>query len=290
MEVNPLTTDWLTRPGSVAPGLQALRTTAGLSGRALADRLGWPQSKVSRVERGKQVPSDDDIEGWAAACGDPAAAAPLIDRLLQFRLSRLDYKSRAGRGGIAGIQRAYNRLTAKATSIRTFDFVLVPGLLQTADYARALFRHLAEMDPPGPDGAREDDDSIELAVHLRMERQAMLDDPGKRLEFLVGEAALRTLHVPVDVMAAQLDHLADAAVDTRFRFGIFPLGVPVRTAPQQSFELIDDRAISEGFLEDIHYTKDQASGLSLWWDRLWVDAVEGEEARALIVRAADALR
>ena len=65
--------------GRLAEALKALRVGAGLSGARLSEMLGWQQSKVSKIETRKQLPSEDDIAAWVGAAeGSPETAGELL--------------------------------------------------------------------------------------------------------------------------------------------------------------------------------------------------------------------
>src|SRR5690242_2316512 len=73
----------------LAEALKTLRVAAGLSGARLAETLGWQQSKVSKIETRRQLPSDDDIAAWVGATGGPPEAA--TDLLGMLRGARVEY-------------------------------------------------------------------------------------------------------------------------------------------------------------------------------------------------------
>src|SRR5690606_27726366 len=71
-------TDYQTARTSLGARLREIRMEAGLSGRALAQALGWHPSKVSKLELGRQTASVADLKAWAAACDVPETAAELL--------------------------------------------------------------------------------------------------------------------------------------------------------------------------------------------------------------------
>src|SRR5690348_2080173 len=76
-----VSTDFQQARNSLGARLHELRTEAGLTGRQLAQRLGWPQSKISKLENGKQTPAAAELTAWADAVGKPDVAAELTGRL-----------------------------------------------------------------------------------------------------------------------------------------------------------------------------------------------------------------
>jgi transcriptional regulator with XRE-family HTH domain len=279
--LNPIVTDWLTRPAGLAPRLRALRNSAGLAGTDLADRAGWHQSKVSRIENGKQLPSVADIRTWTSACGTPEAVDELLDLLGDVQAVHLDWKRRTSRGQVA-VQASYNELVQGSKIIRHFETVVVPGLLQTPEYARCIAIEAASIH-----GTDDDPDQV---VATKLQRQHLLYDSTKEFEFLLAEPVLRWLPGPPEVMRAQLDRLQTVIGLPNVRLGVVPLGVQLDTMPQNSFVLYDDVAKVETFVGESSHTGDEAASYASIMDRLWAAAAEGNEARRLIIRAADELR
>lgn len=148
--------------------LRRLREDAGLTGTQLAEGAGWAQSKVSRIETGRQGVKTEDVRAWVDITG--AASAVLADLLADLRTLRVHHASwrRQLQAGHAPKQRALIALEASATLDRTFQPDLVPGLLQTPDYSRHVLAALALL--------RETPNDVEPAVRLRMQRQAVLCD------------------------------------------------------------------------------------------------------------------
>ena len=71
-------TDYQLACTSLGARLREIRVAAGLSGRALAQALGWHPSKVSKLELGRQTASVEDLKAWAGACGAPGSIAELL--------------------------------------------------------------------------------------------------------------------------------------------------------------------------------------------------------------------
>lgn len=277
--------EWLTQPEGMATRLRALRTRAGLSGKQLADAHGWAQSKVSRIETGKQLPSKDDIRAWVAACN---ADAGEIEHLLRMRdearVANATFRSRM-RQGQARVQESYNDLVQQSHLIRHFETVYVPGLLQVPDYARRVLTEMISLHDL-------EINDVDAAVAARMQRQQMLYDPEKSFEFLLAEPVLRWLICPPAVMRAQLDRLQTVIGLERIRFGIIPMGVELATTPQNSFQVYvgdETLVLAETFLREDPHTGEEAEHYSKVLDRLWDEAVTGEPARRLIIAATQAL-
>jgi transcriptional regulator with XRE-family HTH domain len=277
--------EWLTQPEGMATRLHALRVQAGLSGKQLANANGWDQSKVSKIENGKQMPSAEDITAWVETCGaDQQTIRDLLDLLEKARIAHATFRSRMKQGQ-KEVQEDYNTLVAQSHLIRHFETVYVPGLLQVPDYARSIFTEMR-----GLHEVQKDD--VDAAVAARMQRQQMLYDPSKSFEFLLAEPVLRWLICSPAVMRAQLDRLQTVIGLERIRFGILPMGVGLKTAPQNSFQIYvgDDSVVAvETLIGETFHRDEEAAAYSRALDRLWEDAVTGDAARELIITATQAL-
>lgn len=184
----------------LAANLKALRLRAGLTGEQLASRLRVSQPKVSRIENGKSVPTLADIEGWVRATNAKAEEVTELANLLDQIATEARSWRLVNRLGLAPRQHEIAELEQSAHTICVFQPVMVPGLLQIADYARRVMEMTYTA---GPD--------ISAALAVRMERQAILYDQRKRFEFIVTEGALRWQPGPADMMRAQLDRLVSVA-------------------------------------------------------------------------------
>jgi hypothetical protein len=214
------------------------------------------------------------------ATGSPADRAGALSALLEeARSSEHRWKLQMRRGQ-APVQAGYNELVRNATLIRYFETVYVPGLLQTPDYARRVLNEMVTLQ--GLEVA-----DVDEAVAVRMQRQGLLYEKTKRFEFLIAEPVIRWLLCPPDVMRAQIDRLQTVVGLPNVRFGILPMGVELSTTPQNAFEMYDDLACVETFIGETRHTGEEAAAYAAALDRMWAEAREGDEARALLIRAAN---
>jgi transcriptional regulator with XRE-family HTH domain len=269
----------LKQPGGLAERLYGLRKDAGLTQVELAADLKWPATKVSKIENGNQVPSAGDIRAWTAECSHPEATDDLLDILADIQTVSRRWKQRV-RGGLAPIQEDYDRRVREAASIRNAEILLIPGLLQTAGYARSILER---------DAAAYGTGDADAAVAARMRRQEVLYDPGKTFQFVITEAALRMLIVPAQVMAGQLDRLLSLNLDN-VTLGIIPMGVELDTLPAHGLLIVDDTAIVETTDEEREAGEEESGMYARTFGRLMAESVTGEQARRLITAAAEALR
>lgn len=270
--------DWLNQPGGLADRLRRLRQNAGLTGDQLAARLEWTRSKIPKIENGRQMPSDADILAWAQACGSPGATPGLVALAAEGRVVHREWRHRL-RGGQAAVQAAFDDLVRPASHIRSFQILLVPGLLQTPAYTRC--RALEAARTHGTDPAR-----VEEVVAARMRRQEVLYDTGKTFEFLITEAALRYLLCPPDVMRGQLDRLLSVTGLGNVTFGILPFGRQMTIVPMVGFLMADEVTVVETFTGEDTLLGDESAQYAGFMDAMMAEAATGEDARALIISAA----
>jgi transcriptional regulator with XRE-family HTH domain len=281
-EVNEQVRQWLTRPTGLATRLRALCAQAGFTGKALAEDLGWPEYRVSKIFNGHKTPSIAEVNAITAACrADPDEARDLRALVAEAVTRRSDFRSRQ-KDGQADVQRTYNELVEGSTLIRHFEVAYVPGLLQTPDYARRVFEEQAALH-----GGLDD---VDVAVATRAERQRWLYNPDKRFEFLLTESVLRFVLPSPDAMRAQLDRLQTVVGVGNIRFGVIPFGVSLPITPQGPIQLYDDLGIVEHYLGEDFYRGEDSARLARVFDFLWDEAIEGDAVRRMIVEAQAALR
>ncbi|WP_170215120.1 helix-turn-helix domain-containing protein [Micromonospora aurantiaca] len=276
--------DWLRRPGGLSGHLRDLRRGAGLTGAELARHLSWTQSKVSKIETGKQMPTDEDLSGWLTTCGATNATKATLTALLAEAQGLHQEWRQQVRLGQSAIQRNYDQLVSKASRIRNVEIVYIPGLLQTPSYARSRIEEGVRLHGADPD-------EVDSATARRILRQQVLYDTSKRFEFLVFEAALRVLLCsPLD-MLAQLDRTLNITDMPHISLGIIPFGRQLSIAPQNSFLLLgDDLAIVETFIGEYMFHGEEAAAYSTVMEQLANDAVYDDGARKIVERAIADLR
>lgn len=263
--------------GAVGARLRELRASEGISGVGLAARLGWVQSKISRIETGRQVPSDDDVRAWAAATNTgETALGELLDQLRVTRTQHIAWRRGAGESGQAGTQRSMHQLATEASLIRNFEACVVPGLLQTADYARVrLAENVDFHGAPGHD--------LEDALLARIQRQQVLYDSTKQFQFVITESVLRMLLCPVEVMRGQLDRLIALTCMSNVELGVIPIAARLPLAPLHGFVMFDDSVTVETWAEEqTLQTAADAERFGRIFDQLRRAARHGDEARSTI--------
>src|SRR5262249_49933737 len=126
----------------VANRLREIRRDAGLSAKAVAERTGWYQSKVSRLENAVTPPSDEDVRAWCQACGADGMAADIIAASRSADSAYIEWR-RLQRTGLRRLQESYVPLFERTRVFRIYCSNVVPGLLQTDGYATALLGSIA---------------------------------------------------------------------------------------------------------------------------------------------------
>lgn len=276
--VHRVSTDFQSARAALGARLRELRTEAGLDGKTLAEMLGWQRSKISRLELGKQTATAADLETWATAVGAPGEAADLTSRLRGLESSARSWR-RQLTAGHRPVQDRYVVEYQRTTTLRGYEATVIPGLFQTADYARHLLIQNADL----MDSPRDTD----AAVQARMRRQGALYEAGKLFRILIWEGALHALICPPTVMADQLDRLVGLIGMSTVELGIVPLGAPLGLTPKHGFWIFDEqRVIVETINTELQY--EDPRDVALYrrvWDSLDAAAVYGPQAHRLIARA-----
>lgn len=197
--------------------LRRVRTAAGLSQDQLGQRLGYSGAQVGKVEIGERAPAQDFAEACDRAFPD---AGGLFGRIHQL--------ARRWDGGYPSWFVEWIDSERRATSLRTWEPLLVPGLLQTADYARAILA----ADPETTE------EQLSELVAARLERQAILDRPNPpALWVVLDEAVLHRLIGSRKVMHDQLLQLAHASVRNNMTVQIVPTEVGAHAGLMGGFAL-----------------------------------------------------
>jgi len=257
--------------------LRELRRTAGLTGRKLAQLSGWHETKVSKLEYARINPSDADIRAYCEHTGSQNQLADLLATLHNIDAAYLEWRKVLGTGHKRRQQKSAT-LEAEAQFIRAYQTQIIPGLLQTAEYATALLRRLIEFYRMASD--------LDAGVSARMERQRVLYQRDHRFSFLLSEQALYSTVGDGDVMIGQLDRLTTLAGMPRMTIGIIPATAEVLTL-STSFVMFDNRMVMvEGTAAELTITQPREVAIyGRAFDTLAGQSVTGDAARTLIRRA-----
>jgi transcriptional regulator with XRE-family HTH domain len=227
--------------------LRGLRIDASVTGKQLAESLGWPPSKISKIEHGNQTPTADDVIAWADACNSPESTGDLLSLLGNLETLYAEWQ-RILKAGTGKRQQTYQEIEASTQTLRVFETLLIPGLLQTPQYARARLAENIKV----WGGVNDLDDG----VRQRMRRQEILYDSGHSFYFLLSEAALRTLLCPPQVMVGQLERLIASSLLDTVRIGVIPFTTVLPMSPKHGFWIYDDRLVTaETVTAELHLTQ-----------------------------------
>ncbi|MEV7814823.1 helix-turn-helix transcriptional regulator [Streptomyces flaveolus] len=211
--------------------LRVLRTQAGLTGAVLAQRAGVGQPTVSKVETGRMVPSPDVLDRLSRALGLDESTSRELRDLLAAVMAAADSGSAAG--DATGTVTTVDEAVRSARLVRSFQCVVLPAMLQSAEYARHVFESAPRSMP----------EAVGRSVAARVDRQSVLYEPGRESVFVLTEAVLRTWPGTPALMLAQLDRLLAVESLSTVRLGVIPWRRPVPVLPRHGFTLCDQRAV-----------------------------------------------
>ncbi|MFZ4188398.1 helix-turn-helix domain-containing protein [Streptomyces pseudogriseolus] len=265
--------------------LAGFREDAGLSQDQAARHVGFSGAKLSRIESGKgrRPPTETDVRALLELYGTDDYEASVLLKLLQ-------------RAGEPGWWQRYDKrlmpewfdrlvgLQEAAATIRTFEIQYVPGLLQTADYTRAVVERGLPNAPAS---------EVQRRVELRMRRaQLLFREDAPQLWAVIDESVLLRVLGDRTVMREQLDHLAEMAARPNVTLQIVPLNVTNASAPAipvtylrfGGLDLPDvvylEHIRSANFLEDLDETEEYRIVL----DRLADEALTPRESVEMLRR------
>jgi len=194
--------------------LRRLREAAGLTQDDVATRLDWHPTKVMRIETGRTAPHPNDVRVMLGLYGatDTEALTALVKLAKDARQRGWWYSYR---DVLQSRYEFFIGLESEATAIQDFELAMIPGLLQTEDYTRALIRGLIAIDAA----------EIERRVEVRITRQQLLAKPDRpQLWAILDEAAVRRVVGGRAIMRAQLLHLASTAEQGQTTIQVLPYG------------------------------------------------------------------
>ncbi|APU17461.1 helix-turn-helix domain-containing protein [Actinoalloteichus fjordicus] len=262
--------------------LRELRRRAGLTGMQLAESLSWPQSKVSKLETARQTPSPEDIRAWIRITDSGSQTEELLTALQTLEAQHAEWQ-RVLNPGLQPHQQKLSELDAKTRVFRAFEATVIPGLLQTAAYARARMAQGVILYNANND--------IGEAVRARMRRQELLYREDKRFHFVITEAALRLRLSAPNVMLAQLDRLVSLSTLPNVRLGVISSSAQYVVGPWHGFWLRDnERVLIETFSAELNLV--QAPEIALYskiFEQFAAIATYGRSAREIITCVADEL-
>ncbi|MFB6783149.1 helix-turn-helix domain-containing protein [Streptomyces sp. NPDC056352] len=211
--------------------VQALREHAGLSRVDLGARVQYSKHTVESVELGRRMPDEGFVERAEEALGNTGALRKAARHLTR------------GEAGLAAWFRRWARLEREAASLCTYECRLVPGLLQSEAYARAVFEGAIPL---------RTDEELEVQLAARMERQVMMRErPTVPFSFIVEEHVFRRRFGDVEAMRELFDHVLERSAPRNVTLQVVPLEAGLHACldgPVQVLETPEGRRLgySEG--------------------------------------------
>lgn len=208
--------------------LRQVRTQAGLSSTELAHRLGWSLTAVSRVENGRRPATTTDVIQFAVVCG---YKLPELRPLLELtRTAELKQGYYLSDNKISGSLQSLIFHEAAASHVIVYEPLVIPGLLQTPDYARALITAL---------NPSIDEERLKAAIRTRIERRRVLSMPNPaRFTFYLHEDALRRRIGTDKIMHEQLLHLVLTAALDNVSLRVVPSAAAERAVFGGAFQMM----------------------------------------------------
>lgn len=264
--------------------LRLLRERRKLTGAKAATELGWSPSKISRIEAAKTMPVADDIMAMGTLYRVDSDKLDELFGLLRDADQRgwwEDYEDT-----LPGEYTRFLGLEAEAIFQRNWEPQVVPGLLQTEDYAREVIlatRGIARITHSG----------VRSRVEARLDRQRSVlhrADPA-RLTVVLDESALMRRFGEPSVMRAQMEHLLEVSLLPHVSVQVLALDSlhPVNTSAfiHLKFAAFDDVVYLEqlytaDFVEDL----ERVAGYEAAYDHMRSEALDEDESRVLIQRKA----
>jgi transcriptional regulator with XRE-family HTH domain len=240
--------------------LREIRETRGLTIEQVSAALsaiyttGFSAAKISRLETGKRGANPRDVRDLCDYYGvDPEERDRLIGLAKAVRTETR----------LQGAREAYVEYVAvetRARTMRTYEPMFVPGLLQTVDYHRATFDSFAPLDPTSSD-----DRAIAL-IQLRHERQRRLDGPEPlALNAIIDENVLNRVVGSEEVMALQLRHLTEMSERPNVTLRVIPQRCGVYPGCESSgFAMLE--------LDETEHLKDNVCYLEGFVGPIWAES------------------
>jgi transcriptional regulator with XRE-family HTH domain len=224
---------------SLGAELARLRHQRGLTGQELGQLVGMSQAKVSKIENGTQTPSPSDVDAIARALGAPEdVIASLVEQAVDLGAELTEF--RVGRRTVTLGQQQIKSVESQARQIRIFQPAIVPGLLQTAEYARAVLSEYVSV--AGAAAQVTPQEVVPSGVTARIQRQEALHEPSKQVIVVLNETVLMNRVCSPAAMIAQLERIRIVGADyPNVTVGIVPVTTQLAFPPLHGFQLFDDR-------------------------------------------------
>ncbi|MEV0368412.1 helix-turn-helix transcriptional regulator [Streptomyces sp. NPDC050636] len=262
--------------------LRRLRELKGMTAEEVAERLLVSQSKISRLENGRRSISQRDVRDL---CGVyEVDDHRIVDSLMQMAKDSRQQGWWHAFGDIP--YSVYIGLETEAASLRVYESLLVPGLLQTPGYAEAVIPGTVPELAPEP---------LEKRIQVRMRRQERVNDSKRplRLWVVLDEAALRRVVGSHLIMREQLDHLVEMSHLPHVTVQVLPYDTGAHAGMSGTFSILefDDASDSsvvyiEGVTSDLYLEKtNDVHKYTIMYEHLRAQALNADQSREFIASA-----
>ena len=207
------------------------RERAGLAPADAAERLDWPVERLERIESGFAGASVADVHALLCAyrsAGDVVDELVGLARLARDRRWWNDYRQ-----SLTPEYQQFIGYEAEAVRLRQFHPTIIPGLLQTEDYIRAILPAVA-LRAIAPE-------QIQALVEVRLRRQQEIlhAEDSRELSVVIDEGALHRLVGGAATMAAQLDHLVTMQAHPHVSIAVLPYSIGGHAGMQGAFHVME---------------------------------------------------
>ncbi|UUU37708.1 helix-turn-helix domain-containing protein [Streptomyces sp. NBC_00162] len=264
--------------------LRRLRLARGLTSTQVAERLLISQPKISHLENGRRAIKPRDVRDLCALYGvtDPQ----VVDALMRMATEseRQGWWVACGEIPYA----VYIGLETAAASVRSYEPLVIPGLLQTPAYARAVIEETIPLATP---------EQIAVRREVRLRRQSRAHHPARRLRLWVvlDESALRRVVGSPQIMREQLAYLNRLGAQPHITVQVLPHSTGAHPGLSGQFSILDfpdapgaGTVYLERFTSDLYLEKrSDVQHYSAMFDHLQAQALNPERTRCFITRAAE---
>jgi transcriptional regulator with XRE-family HTH domain len=263
--------------------LRKLRESKGMTAEAVAAELLVSQSKISRLENGRRSISQRDVRDLCGVYGveDPHLVESLMNMARESRQQGWWHAF----GDVP--YSVYIGLETEAASVRNYESLLVPGLLQTREYAQAVISGMQPEATP---------DEISKRVEVRLKRQERIADEESPLRFwaVLDEAALRRVVGDRRVMREQIERLVELSHEPHVTVQVLPYSVGSHPGMIGTFSLLEftdtaDHSVVylEGVTSDLYLEKvAEVHQYSVMYEHLRAQALNPDQARQFMLDVA----
>ncbi|MFE9498624.1 helix-turn-helix domain-containing protein [Streptomyces collinus] len=230
--------------------LRRLRLASGLKGIEVAEQLMVSQPKISHLENGRRTISPRDVRDLCAIYG--VTDSQVIDALMQMARESGQQGWWHAYGDIP--QSAYIALETDATSLHTYEPMVIPALLQTPAYAHAVIEETIPQ-------LTVEQAATRLKVRLRRQHRIYTPVTPLRLWAVLDEAVLRRVVGSPDIMREQLEHLTALSAEPHITVQILPCTVGAHAGLSRQFSILKIAdtpgavVYLEGFTSDFYLEK-----------------------------------